>query len=160
MTKIVKSMKDQVKMTAESVKRKINRHNRKHCFELLGYDFMIDSNLKVWLIEANTNPCLELSSQLLQRLIPCMIEDMCRLTVDQIFDERAPRPKPGGVLNHVLNSMRVHSKGGKQNRKSYAFQSSPNSRPSSASSKRTLNDPFVFTTECTDSKNQTLNSSI
>jgi hypothetical protein len=31
---------------------------------------MINENLKVELIEANTNPCLELSSPLLARLIP------------------------------------------------------------------------------------------
>ncbi len=27
-------------------------------FEIFGMDFMIDSNLDVWLIEINTNPCL------------------------------------------------------------------------------------------------------
>lgn len=27
-------------------------------FEIFGLDFMIDSNLDVWLIEINTNPCL------------------------------------------------------------------------------------------------------
>ena len=28
-------------------------------FELLGFDFMIDDDLKLRLIECNTNPCLE-----------------------------------------------------------------------------------------------------
>jgi tubulin monoglycylase TTLL3/8 len=28
-------------------------------FELMGFDFMIDSDLKLYLIECNTNPCLE-----------------------------------------------------------------------------------------------------
>ena len=27
-------------------------------FEIFGLDFLIDENFKVWLIEANTNPCL------------------------------------------------------------------------------------------------------
>ena len=27
-------------------------------FELFGYDFFIDQNMTVWLIEINTNPCL------------------------------------------------------------------------------------------------------
>jgi hypothetical protein len=31
---------------------------------------MIDEDLKPWLIEVNTNPCLELSGSLLTRLIP------------------------------------------------------------------------------------------
>ena len=43
-----------------------NKHNN---FELLGYDFMIDENLKVYLIEVNTNPCLETPCNLQQRII-------------------------------------------------------------------------------------------
>jgi hypothetical protein len=44
-------------------------------FEVFGMDFMIDSNLNVWLIEINTNPCLELSCPLLSSLIPKMVEN-------------------------------------------------------------------------------------
>jgi tubulin polyglutamylase TTLL1 len=36
-------------------------------------DFMIDEGLKPWLIEINTNPCLELSSPLLMKIIPELI---------------------------------------------------------------------------------------
>ena len=39
---------------------------------------MIDDLKKVWLIEVNTNPCLALSSSLLARLIPNMIENAFR----------------------------------------------------------------------------------
>jgi len=52
------------------------------CF---GLDFMIDDNFKVFLIEVNTNPCLELSSPLLARMIPSMLENVIRLAVDPIF---------------------------------------------------------------------------
>ena len=41
----------------------------------MGFDYMIDDNLKVSLIEVNTNPCLELSSPYLARLIPAMVEN-------------------------------------------------------------------------------------
>lgn len=30
--------------------------NRPNCFELYGFDFVIDQNLKCWLIEANMSP--------------------------------------------------------------------------------------------------------
>ena len=43
-------------------------------FEILGYDFMMDENFKLILIEANTNPCLETESPLLSRIIPELIE--------------------------------------------------------------------------------------
>ena len=39
---------------------------------------MIDEDFKVYLIEVNTNPCLEISSTLLARLIPNMIENALR----------------------------------------------------------------------------------
>lgn len=39
--------------------------NKKGGFELFGLDFMIDEELKVWLIECNTNPCLETTGPLL-----------------------------------------------------------------------------------------------
>lgn len=46
---------------------------------------MIDDNKKVWLIEVNTNPCLELSSSHLARIIPHMIENALRLAIDPLF---------------------------------------------------------------------------
>lgn len=39
---------------------------------------MLDENLRPWLIEVNTNPCLELSSSLLGRVIPNMVEHALR----------------------------------------------------------------------------------
>ena len=41
-------------------------------------DYMIDEDFKIYLIEVNTNPCLETSSSLLARLIPNMIENVLR----------------------------------------------------------------------------------
>ena len=52
-------------------------------------DFMIDDAYRPFLIEVNTNPCLELSSPLLEKLIPRMVDDALALTVDQFF----PPPK-------------------------------------------------------------------
>jgi hypothetical protein len=48
-------------------------------------DFMIDSDFNPWLIEINTNPCLELACPLLSRLIPQMLDQALRLTLDVIY---------------------------------------------------------------------------
>ena len=46
---------------------------------------MIDSEFKPWLIEVNTNPCLEVSSPLLSRIIPQMVDQALRLSLDIVF---------------------------------------------------------------------------
>jgi tubulin monoglycylase TTLL3/8 len=50
--------------------KKIDPFRRVNSFEIFGFDFMIDENFNVILIEANTNPCIELSCPLLSRIIP------------------------------------------------------------------------------------------
>lgn len=54
---------------------------------------MIDQNFKVWLIEVNTNPCLELSSPLLARIIPSMIENALKIGLDPLFPPPRDWPK-------------------------------------------------------------------
>jgi hypothetical protein len=74
-----------VKLTALSVKNKINMNNSNYCFEIFGYDFMMDEEKNVYLIEINTNPGLEISSDIIAELIPRMIDDALLLTVDDLF---------------------------------------------------------------------------
>ena len=58
---------------------------RMHSMEIFGYDFMIDQKFRPWLIEVNTNPCLELSSPYLSSLIPAMVENALKISIDSIF---------------------------------------------------------------------------
>lgn len=82
---IIPQIKDLIVKSMYAVKKKIDPHKRKHCFELFGYDFILDEDFNVWLIEVNTNPCIEESSVVLKMLLPRMIEDMLRITVDKAF---------------------------------------------------------------------------
>ena len=68
-------MKSMVADTLKAVSRKMDPARRQCSFEIFGYDFMIDENLNPWMIEVNTNPCLELSCPYLARIIPAMIEN-------------------------------------------------------------------------------------
>ena len=84
----------------QAVRKKLNQKNSTSCFELFGYDFIIDEAFKVWLIEVNTNPCLEESSALLKTLLPRMVDDMLKLTIDQMFP-RKRRAEPINVYHKV-----------------------------------------------------------
>lgn len=112
---IVPMMKQLIVKSIYSVRKTIDPNKRKYCFELFGYDFILDEDFNCWLIEVNTNPCLEESSQLLKMLLPRMVEDMLKLTVDQIF----PR--------HLKKKGRVGIKSPKKeaNRKSFGDSSGP-----------------------------------
>lgn len=79
---IVPAMKAMIIKSFFSVRRTIDPHKRKYCFELFGYDFILDEDFNTWLIEVNTNPCLEESSEMLKCYLPRMLEDMLKLTID------------------------------------------------------------------------------
>lgn len=64
---------------------KISPEKLEHNFELFGMDFMIDSDFVPWLIEINTNPCLELTNALQTRIIPQVVDEALRLTLDVIY---------------------------------------------------------------------------
>lgn len=82
---IVEDMKFVIAKTIDSVKRKLDPNKRNGCFEILGYDFMVDNDMTVWLIEVNTNPCLDESSSLLKSLLPRILDDAFKLTIDRDF---------------------------------------------------------------------------
>ena len=61
---IVPKMRDAIKETLEALWARLkDKQDSKilNQFELLGYDFMIDEEMNVYLIEVNTNPCLDTS---------------------------------------------------------------------------------------------------
>ena len=39
-------------------------------FELYGLDFMVDEDMKVYLIEVNVNPCLAINCEALKEVVP------------------------------------------------------------------------------------------
>ena len=74
---------DSIKATAS----KIDPSRIENCFEVLGYDFMIDENFRVYLIEANTNPSLTYKhgTSVLAYLIPEMLDNSIRIALDPIY---------------------------------------------------------------------------
>ena len=83
---LFKQIKEIVSMTMRSGKEQINKNGRNFQFEIFGYDFMLDENFNLFLIEINSNPGIEESSPWIKVIIPRMLDDALRLTLDQIFN--------------------------------------------------------------------------
>ena len=83
---IIPKIKKIIKFVFQSVKNKINGLNHNYTFEIYGFDFMLDNKFNPFLIEVNLNPGLEESSPLIKMLVPRMLDDALRLTVDKEFN--------------------------------------------------------------------------
>ena len=64
-------------------------------FELFGYDFLIDEDFRLWLIEINTNPYFGVPNTFIADLLPKMMDDMMQIVVDPIFP---PQVIPESIL--------------------------------------------------------------
>ena len=74
-----------IRLTGGAALGKMNFMNIKNCFEIFGYDFILDENYRPYLLEINSNPGLEISSPLINQLLPRMIDDAFKLTIDEEF---------------------------------------------------------------------------
>jgi tubulin---tyrosine ligase len=71
-------------------------------FELFGYDFMLDEQLNVYLIEVNTNPCLETPCSLLASIISSVLDHTFRLVLDPFFIASSSNSlKNKGVMDNL-----------------------------------------------------------
>jgi hypothetical protein len=69
-----------------SAKHKLNPSKRRNSFELFGFDFMIDEDFRVWLIEVNTNPYIGIHNKSMKHILPEMFSDLYKLVLDPVFE--------------------------------------------------------------------------
>lgn len=69
----------------------MNPNRRQNVFELFGFDFLLDEDFRLWLIECNTNPYLGAPCAFMREMMPQMINDLFKIVVDPVF---APRIVP------------------------------------------------------------------
>jgi len=84
-------------------------HNDAHCFELYGYDMLIDASLKPWLIEVNASPSLSATTEDDRDAKLAVIRDALAAAVPESFGESAPGAERPGPENESAATTSVGS---------------------------------------------------
>lgn len=111
-TNIYPQIKKLVRDTFIATSDKINPQNRYNCFELYGYDFMVTDDFKVYLIEVNTNPCLETPWSLLSRIISSVLDNSFRIALDTLTFQHNSRTISLGDSTNNLSKFEMVFDGG------------------------------------------------
>lgn len=90
---LVPRIKDLIIDTYLSSKKQLHKSKKSNVFELLGYDFLIDEDFRVWLIEVNTNPYLGVPNEYIEELLPNMLDDLLDITVDSLYPPSVSRTR-------------------------------------------------------------------
>jgi len=77
--KVVKKISEICRLIFESAKNKLER--KYGCFELFGFDFLLDEDLNPVLVEVNTNPALFTDTQLQKEMLPKLVDDSVKLAL-------------------------------------------------------------------------------
>lgn len=86
---ILPAIKEQMRLSVMATKDRLQQSCIRRSFELLGFDFMVDSSFHPALIEVNSNPSLEFSNSMLEQLLSGLVENVFSVAVDQL----APPPR-------------------------------------------------------------------
>jgi tubulin polyglutamylase TTLL5 len=77
------------------------------CFELLGFDILVDSDMKPWLMEVNLSPSLATESPLDLKIKSNLFVDTMNLMCLKKFDRK--KENLNKIKNRVKNIMRAKS---------------------------------------------------
>jgi len=81
---VLPAMKRCVVSTLQSVQDSCASSRNSHsCFELLGFDFMVDDELKVWLLEVNLSPSMDYSTSITRRMVPEVLGDTIKVVLGE-----------------------------------------------------------------------------
>jgi hypothetical protein len=78
-------MRDIVIDSILSCKYQLNQSQRKYCFELLGFDFLIDEDFRTWLLEVNNNPFLGIQNPNHQILMHNMMNSLFEIVLEPLL---------------------------------------------------------------------------
>ena len=107
---ILKSLMAVDSQVSAGLKKMTHKNN---CFELLGFDILLDSDMKPWLMEVNLSPSLATESPLDLKIKSQLFLDSMNLMCLKRFDRR--KENINKIKNRVKNIMRAKSYQSRQN---------------------------------------------
>lgn len=78
--KVDKKIQEIMTLIFQVIKDKLDR--KFGCFELFGFDFLLDDALNPYLIEINTNPAIYTDTQVQKDLLPKLVEDIVKMSLE------------------------------------------------------------------------------
>lgn len=69
---------------------------RKNSLEMFGYDFMIDTDFRPWLIEINSSPSMEHSTHVTSKLVPEALRGFGQLVSQYMMGGKLNKEPIGG----------------------------------------------------------------
>jgi hypothetical protein len=77
----------------------------------MGFDFLIDEDFRVWLIEVNTNPYFGVLNDKLPKFIDNLVDDTLKLTLDKVFNRSIPdHDRPTGYELLYSESKKINKR--------------------------------------------------
>ena len=93
---INKMIEEQIIQSIQSAHSSVS--SRKNSFSVFGFDFMIDSKFKVWLIEINSSPSMDMGTPVTRKLVPDFQRDIVRWLIDyDIFGKKIQNVYTGNL---------------------------------------------------------------
>ena len=86
------------------VKILISYFCRNNCFELYGFDILIDSDLKPWLLEVNLSPSLNTEAPIDMKIKSAMISDLLSLVGIPAIDPVLKRAQFNQKITNLTQS--------------------------------------------------------
>lgn len=107
---IMPRIKEKVKICVESCSKRLFKKPVSYTFELYGIDLILDNNFNPYIFEINDNPGLTISSPIIEILIPRILDDMFRITIDTIYDQKNTTTKSEFSVNGYSNEENMFEK--------------------------------------------------
>ena len=95
--KMHENIKNAIICSFYSVHHEIKHRENSH--ELYGYDFMVDEDFNIYLIEVNASPALDYSTKITENAVKIMIKDLIEIVIDNNNARNCKVNENGEIVN-------------------------------------------------------------